>query len=100
MIGFGFTIVQFFEKFQQMSGVKEAARPGMPRYLGLTLIAGGTLALLISTYQYYVLVKYLWSKPFEPITWDRHTSTPTFAISIIVFGIGVFAFVSVFWRLI
>src|SRR6185436_170573 len=52
LIGFGFTIVQFFEKFSQMQGVKEAARPHMSRYLGLALIASGLLSLGIAIWQY------------------------------------------------
>src|SRR6185503_18432543 len=51
LIGFGFTIVQFFEKFSQMQGVKEAARPHMSRYLGLALIAAGLLSLGIAIWQ-------------------------------------------------
>ena len=35
LIGFGFTIVQFFERFGGMEGVAAAARPVLPRYIGL-----------------------------------------------------------------
>jgi putative membrane protein len=48
MIGFGFTIVQFFERFASMQGVAPALWPQAPRYVGLGLIAAGVLALAIS----------------------------------------------------
>ena len=48
LIGFGFTIVQFFERFQSMDHVAAAARPQAPWYLGLALIGAGVVALLIS----------------------------------------------------
>src|SRR5262245_50137186 len=58
LIGFGFTIVQFFERFQSMDHVAAAVRPQAPWYLGLALIGAGLLALLISTWQYRVVVRY------------------------------------------
>jgi putative membrane protein len=99
MIGFGFTIVQFFERMASMEGVKAAVNPEAPRYLGLALIAGGTLALLLSTWQYHTLVNYLWSDPYQPITTDKHTRTPALAVSIVMIFIGLFAFVAVLTRL-
>ena len=100
MIGFGFTIVQFFERFHDMAGVKAAEHPEAPRYLGLMLIAAGTLALVIAVAQYHTLVKYLWTDTFRPITPDRHTLTPTYAASIVLIGIGLFAFFAVAGRMV
>jgi putative membrane protein len=37
LIGFGFTIVQFFARIQQTPGVEPAYFPHAPRYLGLSL---------------------------------------------------------------
>jgi putative membrane protein len=99
MIGFGFTIVQFFQRFHDMAGVKEAAHPEAPRYLGLMLIAAGTGALVIALLQYRTLVKYLWSDTYSAITPDRHTMTPTYAASIVTICIGLFALVSVATRM-
>ena len=45
LIGFGFTIVQFFERMSGMEGVAPALRPNAPRYLGLSLIGTGVIAL-------------------------------------------------------
>jgi putative membrane protein len=100
MIGFGFTIVQFFQRFHDMTGVKEAQLPEAPRYLGLMLIAAGTLSLVIAVLQYRTLLKYLWSESFRPITPERHTLTPTYAASIVLIGIGLFAFFSVAGRMV
>jgi putative membrane protein len=48
LIGFGFAIVQFFERLQQMPGVRPVNHPNAPQYLGLALISCGVLALVIS----------------------------------------------------
>ncbi len=60
LIGFGFAIVQFFERLQQMPGISPAAFPKAPEYLGLALISCGVLALLVSIWQYRWTVRYLW----------------------------------------
>ncbi len=54
LIGFGFAIVQFFERLQQTPGAHPAYLPGAPRYLGLSLISCGVLGLLVSLWQYPV----------------------------------------------
>src|SRR4029453_5038792 len=99
LIGFGFTVVQFFEHLHS-EVVAPALRPQAPRYLGLALIAAGVLALLISTWQYRAVARYLLSKEYEPIAGlgevVRHT--PLYAISIAMIFIGLFAFGAVFIR--
>src|SRR6201993_4125367 len=52
LIGFGFAIVQFFERFAQMPGARPADYPTAPRDLGLALISCGVLAMLIAIWQY------------------------------------------------
>src|SRR4249920_189459 len=81
LIGFGFTIVQFFEHLHS-EVVAPALRPQAPRYLGLALIAAGVVALLISTWQYRQMVRYLWGKEFEPIAGvgDVAPVSPLYAI--------------------
>ena len=100
LIGFGFTIVQFFERLHSTEGVAPALRPQAPRYLGLTLIAAGVIVLLVSIVQYRSVVRYLLSKEFDPIAGFgevvRHT--PLYAISIAMIFIGLFAFGAVFLR--
>src|SRR3954465_15643729 len=52
LIGFGFAIVQFFERMDQMPGAQQSLFPNAPMYLGLALISCGILALVISIWQY------------------------------------------------
>lgn len=100
LIGFGFTIVQFFERLAQMQGVEPALRPQMPRYLGLALIGAGIVALAVAMREYRKLVTYLWSKPFEPIAGIREAAaaTPAIFVAMLITLIGVFAFGAVFLR--
>jgi len=97
LIGFGFTIVQFFERFRSAER-GAVALPDAPRYLGLSLIAAGVLVLLVSILQYRAVARYLLSKEYEPIAGIgevvRHT--PLYAISIAMIFIGLFAFGAVF----
>lgn len=107
LIGFGFTIVQFFERFSEMKGVAEAARPHAPRYLGLMLIGTGIVALLISVWQYRALVHYMWSNAFKPVAGvglqevqERPLigRTPSMLTCILILLVGIFAFVAVLTR--
>ena len=67
LIGFGFTIVQFFQHLQGMEGFAPATRPQAPRELGLALIGAGVLALIIALWQYRRVVHYLWRDQFRVI---------------------------------
>jgi putative membrane protein len=67
MIGFGFTIYQFFEKFQEATVGAGALRPEAPRNLGLALMLAGTLGTLISIWQYRQIVTYLGADQFKDI---------------------------------
>src|SRR5262245_3909855 len=101
LIGFGFTIVQFFERFGAMEGVLQALRPQAPRYLGLALIGSGVVGLLISIAQYRQVMRYLQQPNFAPIAgipgifpeW-----TPLYAVTIVLTLIGLFAFGAVLFR--
>jgi putative membrane protein len=101
LIGFGFTIVQFFQRLQEMKipGVREM-RPREPRDLGLALIATGIGALVISTWQYYAILHYLRSKQFAAISQvsAKPRQTPAFFCAMVLIAIGIAAFVSVFFH--
>ena len=58
LIGFGFAIVQFFDRMEQMPGVAPAHFPEAPRYLGLSLIFCGVAALVISIWEYHWGLRY------------------------------------------
>ena len=107
LIGFGFAIVQFFERLQQMSGALPANLPTAPKYLGLALIACGVLALLISIWQYQWTIRYLRSGAFAPIAGMEGMpssivtlQSPVVVVAILLICIGVFAFAAVLLRIV
>lgn len=92
LIGFGFAIVQFFERLRQISP-SGTYFPEAPKYLGLSLIACGIAALLISIWQYQWTVNYLRSGPFAPIAGLKEgMQSPVLAVAILLICIGAFAF--------
>ena len=100
VIGFGFTIVQFFDRLESMSNVKSAIAPQLPRYLGLALIFSGVFGL-IAIWQYIWFVNYLHSEEFSPLVIKPTLpiNRPTLAIAIALVLIGTTAFASVIFRL-
>jgi putative membrane protein len=106
LIGFGFAIVQFFERMEQMPGVLPAYHPRAPQYLGLALISSGVLALVISLWQYWWAARYLRSGSFSPLAgiegMPPHVTalrSPVVALAVLLVGIGLFAFLAVLLRL-
>jgi putative membrane protein len=102
LIGFGFTIVQFFDRMTEMPGVAPARFPEAPRYLGLSLILCGVAALLISIWQYHWGLRYLWGKNFIAIAGVTREGmqTPLLAVAFTLALIGAFAFFAVVFRLV
>jgi len=100
LIGFGFTIVQFFQRLQE-TGTAAVRRPEAPRDLGLALIGAGMLALAIAAYQYRQSLLYLWQDQFYSIAGmsEKPHRTPTFLVAMVLLLIGLFAFGSVFFRM-
>lgn len=102
LIAFGFTIVQFFERMQQMPGTAPAQFPHAPRYLGLALIFCGIASLAIAMWEYRWTIGYLWSRDYAPIagmTKDGRNS-PVIAVAAVLMLVGIFAFFSILFRLI
>jgi len=100
LIGFGFAIVQYLEHLQKFLGARPAYLAGSPRYLGLALISCGILALLVSIWQYWWSIRYLWGEPFTPIAGvtNEGLQTPVIAVAIVLVFIGLFAFFAVLLR--
>jgi len=100
LVGFGFTIVQFFERLNDMEGVAPAAQPFAARYVGLVLMAAGVAALVISALQYRATVRYLWQNDFAAIAGIGKApgNTPIYAVTITLTVIGVVAFLAVLLR--
>ena len=101
LIGFGFAIVQYFEHLAQLPEARAPYLPTAPRYLGLSLIACGVLALVVSIWQYRWSIRYLWGEPFTPIAGVTQDGiqTPVLAVAIVLVFIGLFAFFAVLFRL-
>ena len=100
LIGFGFTIVQFFEKLGGMTGVVDAQRPFAPRYLGLALIGAGVVQLAVFLAQYRGILRHLWGEDYRVVAGVQVApfGTPSTWVALLVVLIGVFAFVSVLVR--
>src|SRR5215471_11721883 len=66
-----------------------------------TLISCGILALLISIWQYWWSIRYLWGEPYTHIAGvtKEGKQTPVIAVAIVLIGIGLFAFFAVLLRL-
>jgi len=97
LIGFGFTIVQFFNHLGGLPGNDQARFLQAPYYLGLGLIGCGVLATVIAIWQYQWTVRYLWHGRFSEIAGmtTEGLQTPVLAIMILLFLIGAFAFFDV-----
>ena len=107
LIGFGFTIVQFFQRLGGMEGVAPADRPQAAHHLGLALIGAGVLSLLISAWQYRRVVRYLWSPQFKALAGMQTTTmkpvfeqSPLLLVVLTVIVIGVFTFFAVLLRMV
>src|SRR3569832_327837 len=100
LIGFGFSIVQFFERFADMKGVTPPVFPDAPRYLGLALIFGGIMLLSISLWQFRALDRYLWSTDFRVLagSGDTRYSPVSTWIAILLLIVGTLAFFSILLR--
>lgn len=85
-----------------MSRVNPARFPDAPRYLGLSLILCGILALAVSIWEYHWTLHYLWGGDFTPIAGmtKEGRQTPIVAVAGILILIGMFAFFAVLLRLV
>jgi putative membrane protein len=102
LIGFGFTIVQFFDRLQDTQGVAVALRPAAPRVFGLTLILAGIGALAISAWQYRWSLRYLWSPQFKPLAGvdSESHNTPLLAVTIALLVVAILTFFALLLRLV
>ena len=101
LIGFGFTIVQFFDRLGSLPGAAAARFPDAPRYLGLMLITCGIVALIVSIWQYQVGARYLRTGDFALIAGVENgpQQTPLLFVSFALILVGLFAFFAVLLRL-
>jgi len=102
LIGFGFTIFQFFDRFNDMEGVAPARNPGAPVFIALGLVGIGTFALVVAILEYRATVRYLWSGAFEAIAGvrDRPVWTPALLVATLLSLVGLFILGSLIRRLV
>lgn len=100
LIGFGFTIVQFFHSGFIRPDGRQILHPNMPRYMGLALIASGVLALFVALWQYRAFAQYLWNRDFSVLAGPAKApvETPIFTVAICLILIGCYAFFAVLIR--
>src|SRR5262249_53517847 len=101
LIGFGFTIVQFFERVQtSTSSAVPVLLPEAPRDFGLALIASGIGGLLVSLWQYHLGLHYLWGQDYRSVAGveKEPMTTPIMWVSIVLLLVGIFAFLVVLFR--
>jgi len=92
MITFGFTIYKFLEAMQQSQ--KLALRPNGPRNLGLTLIALGTIGLILACVQHRSLLKQLGYSSSVGARWSL-----AMMLAVAVSLLGILAFISIAIRI-
>ena len=100
LIGFGFTIVQFFERFSQVEGVVPRKGPHLSRYVGLLMIGIGTLALGIAVWQYLRLMKYLSGEAFRGVAGvpGMRRLYPALTVAVLLCLVGLLAFIAILAR--
>jgi putative membrane protein len=100
LIAFGFTIVQFFERLDQMENVAPGKYPHLPRFVGLMLIAIGTAAMVIAIWQYESLLKYLNDPQFSAISGVKGMRRwyANVAVAIVLCLVGLATFTSILLR--
>ena len=92
MIGFGFTIVKFFQYMPEDLAKGNLPRPQASRNLGMTLIALGTLALAAAAWQHRKFLKDI------GIVQVHHTWSISFVVALAVILIGLATFYGVWLR--
>ncbi len=102
LIGFGFGIVQFFDRLEEMPGIPSARFPDASRDMGLALIFCGIMAAIVSAYEYRLLNRYLRSGNFTSIAGlgKMRMFTPLYGITVVLIIIGTFAFFALLFRLV
>jgi putative membrane protein len=100
LIGFGFTIYQFFDKFQA-NATTQVARPDAPRNLGLSLIGVGVLALAFAIWRYHETLRELAEAEFADVAIERSSRLRGWRSPYVVAGLLlVIGIVTFFWILV
>lgn len=100
LIGFGFTIVQFFARLSDVPGFAPPRDPALIRLFGLLLIIIGTVALAVAIWQYKLMLKHLHSEQYRAVAGAHGLPgwSPTLSVAVLLCLVGVAAFASVIIR--
>jgi putative membrane protein len=97
LIGFGFAIVQFLERFGQVESGGAAKDPHFARLVGLVLIGAGSLTTIVAIWEYRMVTKYLEGDAFQDVagvpTLRRPPPDVAVWVAVLVCLIGILAFV-------
>lgn len=93
MIGFGFTIYNFYRGF--LENLATAGRADSARNLGLALVAAGTLAMVVAVWNYWMVNQSLikLQAPLEIPDEFKHRWVYAYLISAVLFLIGLITLV-------
>ena len=102
LLGFGFTIVKFFEYLKTAPGAKSGYLPQAPKMFGLALIAASVIVLAISIWQYLWSLNYLRAAPFDRIAPAEkyRMNTPALGVCVALMFIGIMTFAAIVARVI
>jgi putative membrane protein len=100
LIGFGFTIVQFFYRLNMSSAAAPPRFPAAPLLMRLALIGIGTVGLLIAMAEYRLFLRHLWGDDYRDVAGveKQPQRTPTLVTALLLALVGVFAFGAVLVR--
>src|SRR5262245_38251096 len=100
LIGFGFTVAQFFDRLKDMQGIAPERIPGVARYFGILMVGMGTLAVIAAVRQHLVFLRYLTSEQFRAIPGEERLPgwSPSLAVAISLAVFGVVLFLSLIIR--
>jgi putative membrane protein len=94
LIGFGFTIVTFFEAVRKATGDAGPVRVYSPRRMGLTLVSLGIFVMIAFAVQHWLFLKKLRKDSDLPFPWSvSMTAAAGLAL------IGIIAFVTILVRI-
>lgn len=100
LIGFGFTIYQFFEHLKQSEATSELIRAKSPRNLGLTLVLLGVGLLLAGIFQHLRFMREL-NRQRRLVVGDQYAPFPassTMAAAVALAVVGLLVIVSMLVR--
>jgi putative membrane protein len=102
LIGFGFTVAEFFQKLAG-SGAEGLRQwdPELPRHIGLVLITAGVISLGVATRQYSRVMRHLTTGDYGVLADSQHRAMhgSTYFVALVVLLIGCVAFLSIMARL-